>query len=59
MQNGQRSLSFSVDQSSDKVIVKVVDKVSEEVVRQIPGPEALKIAENLDQMMGVIFRRDV
>jgi len=59
MQNGQRRLNFSVDQNSDQVIVRVVDKVSQEVIRQIPGPEAIKIAENLDQMMGVIFNRDI
>ncbi|NVK03034.1 MAG: flagellar protein FlaG [Oceanospirillaceae bacterium] len=59
MQNGQRRLNFSVDENSNQVIVKVVDKTSQEVIRQIPGPEAIKIAENLDQVMGVIFNRDI
>ena len=59
MKNGQRSLDFSVDKNTNQVVVQVVDKSTKEIVRQIPGPEAIKLAENLEQMMGVIFSRTI
>lgn len=59
MKNGQRSLDFSVDKNTNQVVVQVVDKSTKEIVRQIPGPEAIKLAQNLEQMMGVIFSRTI
>ncbi len=55
MQNGQRSLNFSVDDSTDQVVVKVLDTSTDEVVRQIPSEETLKFAEYLEGMVGLIF----
>jgi len=55
MQDGQRSLNFSVEQTTDKVVVSVVDKNTGDLVRQIPTPEALKIAEYIDGLMGMVF----
>jgi flagellar protein FlaG len=55
MQNGQRSLNFSVDDSTEKVVVKVMDTDTKEVVRQIPSEETLKFAEYLEGMVGLIF----
>lgn len=59
MQNGQRSLNFAVDKNSNQVVVTVVDKITKETIRQIPGPEAMKLAEHLEEMMGVIFNRKI
>ncbi len=55
MRQGQRSLSFSVDQSADEVIVKVVDTQTQELVRQIPNEETLRIKEHLESMLGLLF----
>ena len=44
------SLEFSVDQASGKNVVKIIDKTTKEVVRQIPSEEALHIAEALDEL---------
>jgi len=57
MRQGQRSLNFSVDQQSNEVIVRVVDKTTGDLVRQIPTPEALKIAEHIEGVVGVLFNR--
>lgn len=59
MLNGQRSLSFSVDKNADQVVVQVVDKSTQELVRQIPTPEALKLAQHIEGMIGVIFNRQI
>jgi flagellar protein FlaG len=55
MENSQRSLSYSVDKSSDKIVVQVRDYTTDQVVRQIPSEEALKFAESLDRMLGMLF----
>ena len=59
MQNGNRSLNFSVDDSTEKVVIKVMDLDTEEVVRQIPSEETLKFAEYLEGMVGLIFDETV
>lgn len=49
IQNVQRDLQFNVDDSSGRMVVKVVDRSTDEVVRQIPDELALKMARNLQQ----------
>ncbi|MBP0048545.1 flagellar protein FlaG [Marinobacterium sp. AK62] len=59
MQSGRRSLNFSVDDSTEKVVIKVMDLETDEVVRQIPTEETLKFAEYLEGMVGIIFDETV
>ena len=47
VQNVQRSIRFSVDEISGKDVVTVLDKQTEEVIRQIPIEEVLVFARNL------------
>jgi len=58
MQDSQRSLNFSVDKTSDQVVVQVRDLETDEVIRQIPNEEALRFADSLDRMMGLIFNEE-
>ncbi|MDT8310860.1 MAG: flagellar protein FlaG [Methylophaga sp.] len=44
VQNVQRSLQFSIDEPSGRSVVTVIDKETEEVIRQIPIEEVLTIA---------------
>jgi len=55
VQSLQRDLSFSVDDSSGEVVVRVVDGESGKVVRQIPSEELLRLAERLDEMRSLLF----
>lgn len=55
----QRNLEISVDKDTGIVVVKVVDKESGEVIRQIPAEETLAIAKHLDSVQGVLFRSKV
>ncbi|GBD95717.1 MAG TPA: flagellar protein FlaG [Nitrospirae bacterium] len=45
----KRKLNFSVDEATEKLVVKVIDEESGEVVRQIPANEMLRIAAHLKQ----------
>jgi len=58
MAKGQRSLNFSVDNSSDQVVVRVVDTNTDEVIRQIPNEESIRLAEYIDGLVGVIFNKN-
>ncbi len=56
VQNFQRDLQFSIDKDSDRMVVKVVDSNTQEVIRQIPSEETLRIAQNLDSPESLILR---
>jgi len=47
MQNLERSLQFTIDDASGKDVVTVLDKNTEEVIRQFPSEEALVIARQI------------
>lgn len=55
MQDIQRDLSFSVDDSTGDVVVKVIDGESGKVVRQIPSEEILRLTERLDEIRSLLF----
>ena len=46
----RRNLEFSIDETTDRLVVKVVDAETEEVVRQIPSEEALALARRLQEL---------
>ena len=47
IQNTQRDVDFSVDDSTGRVVVRVVDSTSDKVIRQIPSEEMLAISQHL------------
>ena len=51
------SVQFSVDNETGKTVVKVIDKSTEEVLRQIPSEEMLAIAKALDDIKGLLVRQ--
>lgn len=53
-----RDLDFSLDDSTGRMVVKVTDRVSGDVVRQIPSEEALRLAENLEQVRSLLFQAE-
>jgi flagellar protein FlaG len=46
----KRTLNFSIDNGTDRIVVKIVDEESGEVVRQVPPQEMLRIAAHLKQL---------
>jgi flagellar protein FlaG len=56
VQNFQRDLVFSIDKDSERLVVKVVDSETQEVIRQIPSEEMLRIAKNLDAADSLMLR---
>ncbi len=54
VQTLQRSLQFSVDKATGRTIITVVDKETDEVIRQIPPETTLRIAKSLQSTVGLI-----
>lgn len=51
------SLEFSIDESTGKTVVRIVDAATKEVVRQIPSEEMLAIARGLDsEIKGLLLQ---
>jgi flagellar protein FlaG len=52
-----QDLVFSIDPDSERTIVKIVDRNTNEILRQIPSQEALDIAKALDSAQGLLIRQ--
>lgn len=66
VQASSRQLNFSVDEDSNKQVVKVTDAESGDVIRQIPSEEVLKLSERLQNLqtevgtaVGLLFNKQV
>jgi flagellar protein FlaG len=52
-----RGLEFELDPASGKLITRLVDTSDNEVLRQIPSEEMLRIAEALDRVQGLLIEQ--
>lgn len=48
-------IKFSLDEDTGMSIVKVIDKATDQVIRQIPSEEVVAIARTLDKLQGLLF----
>ncbi|KUM52398.1 flagellar protein FlaG [Rheinheimera sp. EpRS3] len=46
----QRSLSFSIDDVSGRSVIKVIDYETDELIKQIPSEELLKVAQDIKRL---------
>ena len=46
---------FEIDSETDQVVVKVVDRTSGELIRQMPSEEVLRIAKLMGKFAGVLM----
>lgn len=51
-----RELQFSIDDESGETVIKVIDSETDEVVRQIPSEEVVRMRRHLQEAAGVIFQ---
>lgn len=58
VQTLQRDLDFDLDNDSGRVVVKVTDSQSGEVIRQIPSEDALRLAESIDAARSLLFKAE-
>ena len=46
-----RTINFRVDSGSGKTVVSVLDATTGEVIRQVPGEDALKLAQSIEDSL--------
>lgn len=53
--NTERNLSFSLDETTQKMVVTVRDVKTLEVIKQMPTEEALAVSRQIESMLGLIL----
>ncbi|WNO61825.1 flagellar protein FlaG [Rheinheimera sp. MMS21-TC3] len=46
----QRSLTFTMDEESGRTVVKVIDKNTDQMIRQIPSEELLRVSQDIKKL---------
>lgn len=54
--NTGSDLQFTVDEDTNIPVVKVIDRESQEVIRQMPSEEAIAISKALDRLEGLLLK---
>lgn len=57
LQERTPGLEFAIDTDSGRAIVKIVDKDTQEVIRQMPSREALDIARAIGKLQGLMGKQ--
>ena len=55
LQSSQTKLGFSIDSETDVVMVKVTNKETGELVRQIPAEAVVRLAAKMDDLKGLLL----
>lgn len=56
VRGASQNVIFSIDKDTDISVIKVVDRQTNDVIRQIPSEEAIQIAKVLDKFQGLLVR---
>ena len=51
------NLEFSVDHDTGQLVVKIIDRATKEVIRQVPSQEMLALAKALDSIKGLFVKQ--
>ena len=57
MKKSSRALNFSMDETTDRVVITVKNANTGEVVRQIPDATFLRVSHNLENLKGVLLNQ--
>ncbi|WP_457622720.1 flagellar protein FlaG [Persephonella sp.] len=52
-------LKIEIDKDLQEPVIKIIDKKTNEVVRQIPPEYLLELAKRIDELVGLLFRKEV
>lgn len=52
-------LRFSTHNDSGRTMIKVLDKESDQVIREIPAEDVLNLAAKMEEMIGILFDKEV
>ena len=52
-------LNLSIDEKTESLVIKLIERESHKVIRQIPPEEILRLRQHLQELLGVVFDRTV
>jgi len=52
-----RSFRFYVDEATDRIVVKIIDTLTGEVIGQVPPEEVLRVAAGIREFLGLLVDR--
>jgi flagellar protein FlaG len=52
-----QGIEFSIDSTSHRIVVKIIDQQTNQVIKEIPSKQALEIADALDQTQGLLIKQ--
>lgn len=53
------ALNYSIDEKTKDIVIKVVEKDSQKVIRQIPPDDVLRLRGRIKELLGVIFDENI
>ncbi len=56
--DGLYSVRFEADERTDDLVIKIVDRDNDELIRQLPAEELLKLREVLEDLRGNIIKTE-
>jgi len=57
MAMAETSVRFSKDEESGRTVIKMIDQTTNQVIRQFPSEEMLRITHALDKLQGIALNR--
>jgi flagellar protein FlaG len=55
----QVGLTFSVDEATGRTVIRVSDRDTGELIREIPPKEILDLQASMEEMIGILFNKNV
>jgi len=55
----QTRLNFTIDDGTEDVVVKIMDKETDEIIKQFPAEEILELREKMQDLSGFLFSTNV
>lgn len=49
------NLDFQVDAATNRVVVKVINKDTGDVIREVPSEAILRVSQNIEALKGILF----
>ncbi len=55
----QTTINFSVSEETEQIIVRVINRETDELIRQIPPEELVALRVKMEELTGIIFNKMV
>jgi len=52
-------LKYEIDDKTDELIIKIFEKGTDKLIRQIPPEEFLRLKERINDLLGIIYDETV